>query len=77
MALLASISTTILFAENTSWYFSIFGGVWFKGIAGLLSVIIALLFHQIQKKFILESIFYLLCLLCLAPLYISNMGARF
>jgi len=46
MALLASITTTILFLlENRpAWWvaLSIFGGVWFKGIAGLLSVIIAL-----------------------------------
>lgn len=46
MPLLASISTTILFLlENRSplWVaLSIFGGVWFKGVAGLLSVIVAL-----------------------------------
>lgn len=46
MPLLASIVTTILFLlENRpAWWvaLAIFGGVWFKGLAGLLSLVIAL-----------------------------------
>ncbi len=59
MPLLASIATTILFLlENRpAWWvaLSIFGGVWFKGIAGLLSVIIALpLFLTKSKKYLVS-----------------------
>ncbi len=59
MPLLASITTTILFLlENRpAWWvaLSIFGGVWFKGIAGLLSVIVALpLFFAKSKKYLVS-----------------------
>ena len=65
MPLLAAITTTILFLlENRpAWLvaLSIFGGVWFKGIAGLLSVIIALpLFFTKSKTYLLSTISYLL-----------------
>jgi 4-amino-4-deoxy-L-arabinose transferase-like glycosyltransferase len=61
MALLASITTTILFLlekRPAHWVaLSIFGGVWFKGIAGLLSVIIALPLILTQpKKYIIRLI---------------------
>jgi 4-amino-4-deoxy-L-arabinose transferase-like glycosyltransferase len=61
MPLLASIATTILFLlekKPAHWVaLSIFGGVWFKGIAGLLSVIIAapLILTQ-PKKYIFRLI---------------------
>ncbi len=70
MPLLASITTTILFLlENrpARWVaLSIFGGVWFKGVAGLLSVIIALpLFLSKSKKYLLTTIGY--CALLVLP----------
>ncbi len=70
MPLLASITTTILFLlENRpAWWvsLSIFGGVWFKGIAGLLSAIIALpLLLTKTKRYWLLIIGY--CLLCIVP----------
>lgn len=70
MALLASITTTILFLleDRPSWWvaISIAGGVWFKGLAGLLSVIIAipLLFTK-PRKYWLLLIGY--CLLLILP----------
>lgn len=65
MALLASITTTILFLlENRpAWWvaLSIFGGVWFKGLAGFISLIIALpLFLQKSKPYLLRLLIYLL-----------------
>jgi 4-amino-4-deoxy-L-arabinose transferase-like glycosyltransferase len=65
MPLLAAITTTILFLlENRpAWWvaLSIFGGVWFKGIAGLLSVVIALpLFLTKSRAYLLSTISYLL-----------------
>lgn len=70
MALLASITTTILFLlENRpAWWvaLSIFGGVWFKGIAGLMSIIIAIpLLLSKSKKYCLLIIGY--CLLLILP----------
>lgn len=67
MPLLAAITTTILFlVENRpAWWvaLAIFGGVWFKGIAGLLSVIIALpLFLTKSRKFIVQTISAVLAL---------------
>lgn len=68
MALLASLTTTLLFLlENRpSWWvaLSIFGGVWFKGIAGLLSIIVALpLLLSKSKTYLLSYLFYLLILI--------------
>lgn len=65
MPLLASITTTVLFLlENRpAWWvaLSVFGGVWFKGIAGLLSLIIALpLFLTKSKSYLRSTIYYLL-----------------
>jgi 4-amino-4-deoxy-L-arabinose transferase-like glycosyltransferase len=65
MPLLASIVTTILFLlENRpAWWvaLSIFGGIWFKGIAGLLSVIIALpLLLTKSFSYLRSTIYYLL-----------------
>ena len=65
MALLASLTTTLLFLlENRpAWWvaLSIFGGVWFKGIAGLLTVIVALpLFISKSKSYLLSTLSYLL-----------------
>ncbi len=65
MPLLASITTTVLFLlENRpAWWvaLSVFGGVWFKGIAGLLSVIIALpLFLTKSFSYLRSTIYYLL-----------------
>ena len=63
MPLLASITTTMLFLlENRpAWWvaLSVFGGVWFKGIAGLLSIIIAfpLMLHK-SKQYILSTIIH-------------------
>ncbi len=70
MPLLASITTTVLFLlENRpAWWvaFSVFGGVWFKGIAGLLSVIIALpLLLSKSKKFL--ALFIIYCSLFIIP----------
>lgn len=67
MPLLASIATTILFLiENRpSWWvaLSIFGGVWFKGIAGVLSLIIALPLLFTKSKHYLLSLFLISSLL--------------
>lgn len=65
MPLLASITTTILFLlENRpAWWvtLAVFGGVWFKGLAGFLSVIIALpLFIGKSKTYLRSMIYYLL-----------------
>lgn len=73
MALLASISTTILFLlENRpAWWvaLSIFGGVWFKGIAGLLSVFIAIpLIITKNKKYIINLI--IACAILILPWHI-------
>lgn len=70
MPLLASITTTVLFLlENRpAWWvaLSVFGGVWFKGLAGLLSVIVALpLLVTKTKKYWLLVISY--CLLFILP----------
>lgn len=75
MALLASITTTILFLlENRpAWWvaLSIFGGVWFKGVAGLLSVIIALpLFLTKSKNYLLKSGVWLLAFILPWHLYV-------
>ena len=74
MPLLAALSTSILFIiENRpAWWVAgaIFGGVWFKGIAGLLSVIVALpLLFTKSKKYILHTIFYILVLITPWHLY--------
>jgi 4-amino-4-deoxy-L-arabinose transferase-like glycosyltransferase len=68
MPLLASITTTILFLlENRpAWWvaISIFGGVWFKGIAGLLSVIVALpLLLTKSKKYVMKVMLISLALI--------------
>jgi len=65
MPLLASITTTILFLlENRpAWWvaLAVFGGIWFKGLAGFLSVIIALpLFIGKSKTYLRSMIYYLL-----------------
>ncbi len=65
MPLLASITTTVLFLlENRpAWWvaLSVFGGVWFKGIAGLLSLIIAFpLFIAKSKKYLILTTYYLI-----------------
>lgn len=65
MALLASLTTTILFLlENRpAWWvaLSIFGGVWFKGLAGLLTLIVALpIFLTKSKSYLLSTASYLL-----------------
>lgn len=70
MPLLASITTTVLFLlENRpAWWvaLAVFGGVWFKGLAGLLPVIIALpLFLNKNQKYWLLFIGY--CLLFIVP----------
>lgn len=70
MPLLAAICTTVLFLlENRpAWWvaFAVFGGVWFKGLAGFLSVIIALpLFFAKSKKYLLTLTAY--CLLLIVP----------
>ena len=67
MPLLASITTTILFLlENRpAWWvaLAVFGGVWFKGLAGFLSLLIALpLFLSKSKSYLLKSIVYILAL---------------
>jgi hypothetical protein len=52
-----------LLENRPSWWvaLSIFGGVWFKGIAGLLSVIIALpLFLNKSKSFLLNTLLFTL-----------------
>ncbi|MFZ2200157.1 MAG: glycosyltransferase family 39 protein [Microgenomates group bacterium] len=74
MALLASITTTILFLleSRPAWWvaLAIFGGVWFKGIAGLMSVIIALpLFLQKPKTYVLRTIYSVLILIIPWHLY--------
>ncbi|MFH1244576.1 MAG: glycosyltransferase family 39 protein [bacterium] len=73
MPLLASITTTMLFLlENRpAWWvaLSIFGGVWFKGLAGLLSIIIALpILLSKSQKFILSTIVH--CSLFILPWHI-------
>ncbi len=65
MPLLASITTTILFLldNRPAWWvaLSMFGGVWFKGLAGLMSLVIALpLFLAKSKRYLLSTIYYLL-----------------
>lgn len=74
MPLLASIATTILFLlENRSvWWvgFSIFFGVWFKGIAGLMSLVIALPLIIIKpKRFIFQLLIALIVLIAPWHLY--------
>jgi len=64
MALLASISTTVLFLlENKpSWWvaLSIFGGIWFKGLAGFISLIIALpLLISKPRKYMISLLIYI------------------
>ena len=65
MALLASLTTTILFLleHRPAWWvaLSIFGGVWFKGLAGLLTLIVALpIFFTKSKTYLLSTTSYLL-----------------
>lgn len=75
MPLLASVTTTILFLlENRpAWWvaLAVFGGVWFKGIAGLLSLIIAFpLFLSKSKHYLLSTISYLLIFILPWHLYV-------
>lgn len=70
MPLLAAVTTTVLFLlENRpAWWvaLAVFGGVWFKGLAGLLSVIIALpLFLAKKPTYIRSTLLY--CLLFILP----------
>lgn len=74
MPLLASVTTTILFLlkNRPAWWvaLAVFGGVWFKGLAGLLSLIIALpLFVSKSKKYLLLTSYYLLLFLLPWHLY--------
>jgi len=74
MPLLASLATTILFLleKRPSWWvaLSIVAGVWFKGIAGLISVIVALpLVLAKQKTYIIRLILTFLALVTPWHLY--------
>jgi 4-amino-4-deoxy-L-arabinose transferase-like glycosyltransferase len=74
MPLLASITTTILFLleKRPAWWvaLAVAGGVWFKGIAGLLSVVIALpLLLKKSKKFLIHCALIILALIVPWHLY--------
>lgn len=74
MPLLASINTTILLLltnRAAGWVaLSIFFGVWFKGLAGFLSLLISLplLIHK-SKKYVLCTMYYVLLLILPWHLY--------